>query len=781
MIAALLILFFGLAGIAAILAGRTYAARRWARDLEAFRLLLPSGLDPDAVARFLGMLAAITSASRWVLRPPSALAIEIRANARQGIQHFVLVPHFARTAVLQSIRAGLPGARLEPAPDYLAKSTRLSHARELTLTTTLRPLAVEHGEAVATAFLMALQPLQGTDELRAAVYFAGAGTPRLIRSPRRQAPDRPLSWLDSGADADTEALRARRAKDKDPQLLVCIRVGATSSSARTARALVRQVVATLRGMNAPGVSITQRAVPSNVVARRMVRRALPLTTWMLLGTTELAGLIGLPIGDSHIPGLHLGTSRLLPPSPTAPHRGVVLARSNYPGSEDRLIRLGSTSRASHVWLLGPTGVGKSTLIANMALQDATAGHGFVVVDPKSDLVTDVLARLPESRLSDVIVLDAAAAFADDGRPIVGLNVLGQARTEQERELAADQVVYILHSIWEDSWGPRTADVLRNAILTLTHTRAADNSVFTLSEIAPLLEQAAYRRFVTAQASIPESVRSFWTAYESYSDAQRLQIIGPSLNKLRALSTRTALRLTLGQSVGLDIGDVLNHGKILLVPLSKGIVGSETAALLGSLVVAQLVNAVFARTALPADQRRPAQVYLDEFQEVVRLATDIPDALAQARGLGVGFVLANQYVHQLPDAAKRAVLGTVRSAVVFALQDYDDAKLLERRFAPLAANELMRLPPYEIAAVLSDSSAVSSPVTGITLPLPDAEHDPAELLRSSAERYGMARSDIEAALRARLVPPARRAEPAEHDKQQSPSAPTFGRRKLGSGQ
>jgi hypothetical protein len=403
---------------------------------------------------------------------------------------------------------------------------------------------------------------------------------------------------------------------------------------------------------------------------------------------------------------------------------------------------------------------------------AQAGRGLIVVDPKSDLITELLARLPAARSSDVIVLDPAAAYAgQENSPVVGLNVLGQARTEHERELATDQIVYVLHSLWEDSWGPRTSDVLRNAILTLTHTRAADGSAFTLPDVGTLLEDHAFRRFVTAQAGVPDVVCGFWSTYERYSDAQRMQVIGPSINKLRALSTRTPLRLMLGQSAGVDLAQAINCNKIILVPLSKGVIGPESAQLLGSLIVAQIGAAIFSRAMLPAAQRPPVTVYLDEFHEVLRLGNDLPDALAQVRSLGASFVLANQYMHQLPDTAKRAVMGTVRSAVVFALQDYDDAKALERRFAPLTASELMRLPAFEIAAQLAEHNAPMRPVTGLTLPLPEPFRDATELARQSAERYGLPRAAIEEATRARITP-------KSHSQRTSPVGLTFGRRKVG---
>src|SRR6202012_473927 len=134
-------------------------------------------------------------------------------------------------------------------------------------------------------------------------------------------------------------------------------------------------------------------------------------------------------------------------------------------------------------------------------------------------------------------------------------ILQSAQDEHTRELVVDDVVHIFREIWKSSFGPRTADVLRNALLTLTATKAPDGSAFTLAEVAPLLENPTFRSYVTTQPAVPESVRSFWTAYEEMSHRERAQVIGPSLNKLRAFTTRTSLQLMLGQSKGVDIADV----------------------------------------------------------------------------------------------------------------------------------------------------------------------------------------------------------------------------------
>jgi hypothetical protein len=233
-----------------------------------------------------------------------------------------------------------------------------------------------------------------------------------------------------------------------------------------------------------------------------------------------------------------------------------------------------------------------------------------------------------------------------------------------------------------------------------------------------------------------------------SKGERTQVIGPSLNKLRALTTRSSLRLMLGQSNGIDIADVFTKRRILLVSLNKGVVGSETAQLLGSLLVARLWNAALKRAAIPKEARRPVCAYVDEWQDVVRLSDSMSEALSQARALGLIWVLANQYLGQL-SPAMQAAMGTVRSLMVFQLQD-EDAKALERRFAPtLTADDLMGLRAYEVAARLCVDNQTRSAVTGRTLPLGEPIRDAFALTQSSRERSGVLRADVEAALQARV--------------------------------
>ncbi|MEV4056807.1 type IV secretory system conjugative DNA transfer family protein [Amycolatopsis sp. NPDC049688] len=707
----------------AILAARWIHSTLWRDRLVTYRLRLPAGLRAGDVSKWLGVLAADTH--RW------PVSFELVAD-ETGISHYLLVPLSHAESTLSRLRSTLPGIRADEAPDYLDATPAIRGAAEFRLTTLDRPLAHDRAESSTTALLASLYPLSRGETVH--VQCILSGTRALSPSP----------------EAPSELARAVRAKNAAAMFSAVARVAVNADSRKQTNALLTRVSSAFRTLNSAGVSVQRRLLSSSAVAGRFTDRSLPLTVWpMRLNTDELAGLLGIPLGDVHLPGIELGRARQLPPPGDMPRHGLTLAISNFPGAADRPLVLQTEDRLRHLHLIGPTGVGKSTLIANLALQDVERGDGVMLVDPKSALVSDVLARVPQNRTEDVIVLDPSATDYP-----VGFNVLQVGRSEHERELVVDHVVHVFSELWRSSWGPRTSDVLRTCLLTLTHTTANDGSAFTLCEVPELLLNPAFRRFVTAQASVPDTVRSFWSAYESMSDGERTQVIGPSLNKLRSLTTRTPLRLMLGQSRGIDLADLYRQRRVILVPLSKGTVGTETAHLLGSLLMAALWQTTLARAARPAAHRRPAWAYLDEFQDVLRLGTDaeLADMLAQSRGLGLGLTLAHQYLDQLPRAVQSAVLGTVRSQLAFQL-DFDDARTLERRFAPaLAAADLMGLPAYEIALRPSVHSQTRPPTTGTTLPLPDSLRDPDALAMESRQRFGTPRTEVETALKMRLETP-----------------------------
>jgi len=745
---ALLVLTAGLCAAGLIILARVLEYRAWRRELIAFSLQLPANLNTDDATAWLSVVAAAlhTPNRALVWHPP--LVLEIVAT-KQGITHYLLVSWRERGMLLTSVAAALPGARLEVAPEYLNETNTCSLAAELTMTSHGRLLAIDRGKSASTALLASIQPLHGRERVVLSWLITGAGTPSPIRTRDTDGSSWLPWWLEADAPADADDVRALRLKQREPLLYLAGRIGVAAAHPDRAASLLGRVVASLRVLNAPGVQLVRRWWPSHLASARLARRLIPLARYpMTMNAAEAAAAIGLPIGESFVPGLALGASRTLPPPSSMDRHGVLVGDPTYPGVT-RPLMLGAQDRLRHSWLIGPTGTGKSTLIANMALQDITAGYGVTVIDPKADLIDSILARLPEEHRKRVVVLDAAAI----NQSVVGFSLLAAGADEQSRELAVDNTAHILRSLYADSWGPRSDQYLRAGLMALVHARAPDGSAFTLVDLPVLLEQARFRRYVLAQPTVPERVRQAWTAFESASDAEKSTIVAPLLHKLGALTLRSALRLSLGQSIGVRFDDLFKERRSLLVSLRKDAIGQDSAQLLGALLVASLWQATLRRAAVSVERRRPYFVYLDEFQDVVRLPLDLADMLAQSRSLGVGLHLAHQYLDQLPKSVQTAVLGTTRTQVAFQL-NHADGRTLAPLFAPLTPADLTGLPAYEIALRPCVNGTTASVVTGKTRPLPELVADPATVAEASRARYGMARAEVEAAMQTRTTPPER---------------------------
>ncbi|TDB83641.1 type IV secretory system conjugative DNA transfer family protein [Actinomadura sp. KC216] len=724
------LLAFFLVGFLGVAAFRAWEARRWRADLMALRLRLPTRIDLDDVSRMLAILAGSTR--------HSPVTFEVVGTTR-GIRHYVLVPSVLAARVVTTLTATIPGIRIEEDPEYLGSRPAIRLARELRCTRAWRPLAADRGPSAIAGYLSVLYPLQSAEVVRIQWVFR---TTRLTRIVERDLP--------------APVVRGITEKQSAPLLEACGRVAVSAPYKRRAGLVMSGVLAGLAVLNNPGVSLVRRVLPSAVVAGRVYPRAFPLVgPWpCLVNSVEAAALVGIPPQGVTIPGLSTGSAAQLPAPPDMARTGLIVAESNYPGQQGRPLTLATEDRLRHVTVQGPTGAGKSELLANMALQDIHAGYGVVVLDPKSDLVTDILARIPEKRLSDVILMDPSAV----NRP-AGFNLLQTAHDELSRELVVDRTVHIFAQLWRSSWGPRTADVLRNSLLSLVSSRGADGQPLTLVELPEILLNADFRRMVLKKANVPPAVSQFWSVYDRMSEAEQLQVTGPTLNKLRALTVRAPLRLMLGQSKGIDLGSVFRDGKILLVPLSKGVVGPEAAQLLGSLVVASLWQECLNRTTVPKHARKPVFGYLDEFPDILRLAAarELPDILAQARGLGWGLTLAYQYLDQLPPEVASGVLGTVRTQIVFQLE-YSDAHTMARRFAPLERADLANLNTFELAMRPCIGGSTRAPVTGSTSLMPGALHDPEMVRLYSLTRHGTERLAVDQA-RARRIETASQINPS----------------------
>jgi hypothetical protein len=529
--------------------------------------------------------------------------------------------------------------------------------------------------------------------------------------------------------AETRDRRRVAVKESEHRFGCEVRLAASSDDPARARSLIESAAAALRVLEVPGLRIRL----NRGSAKAFTAASSPFLWPNHLSVSDLVPLSAWPVGELPLPGVASAHPKLLPPSHHLPRTGRVLGDAVVSGSP-RPVALSTDDALRHLHVIGPTGVGKSTLLANLALQDMAAENGVVVIDPKGDLVEDLLARIPVDRRDDVVVLDAHDACPVGINPLVG---------NTSPDLAADVTLGVLHSLYADSWGPRTHDILHACLLTLA--RRGDAS---LVMVPLLLTNIGFRRSITGRLvrADPIGLGSFWAWYEGISDGERQAAIAPLMNKLRPVLLRPGIRAVLGQRFPkFDISDVFTKRQVLLVSLAKGQIGPEAAQLLGSLVVALLWQSALARMGTAATRRRPVSVIVDEVQDYLQLPGDLGDALAQARGLGVGFTLAHQHLGQLPKGLREAILANARSRVAFQLSTADAKVIAATTRRALVPEDFEALPAFgAYASVLVDGASAPWVSLG-TRPLPPVSADPVTIRGLSAARYGRALDEVEADL------------------------------------
>ncbi len=681
----------------------------------------PAALAPDAALAFLRQLATDYAVQQ--------ICFEVEATPG-GLSYRVGVRPQALERVEQLLDALVPGSAITVS-ESRSPST---HAWKVALSTANRPLQTTQPETVARALLAAITSA-GKGEAVVVQWLLGRAHP-----PRPVAPQLPASSLDpwwrplvGGTEGklDSERRRALEVKRADHAFASISRIAVRTRSREGARSLAVSVLAGLRVAETPGLSV--RLVREQPV--RFDEAWLPWRWPYVLNVSELLGLLGWPLGDQPMPGIERSGSRWLRPDPRVRPARRVLGVATAPG-ESREVGLSIDDARQHLHVIGPTGTGKSTLLANLILQDIKAGRGVVVIEPKGDLIQDVLARIPAERVDDVVVLDPTEAE----RP-VGLNPL-QSRGRRP-ELVADQVLAVFHGLYEQNWGPRMQDILHASLLTL-----AERGDSSLCALPALLTSDEVRRRFRSGIDDPIALEPFWAWFESISDAERQQAVAPVLNKLRPFLLRKSVRAIVGQVDPLfRIDEVFTKRKIVLCSLAKGLIGPEASALLGSLLVAELWQAVLGRASVPPAKRHPVVVYADEFQDYVHLPTDMADALAQARGLGVGLTLAHQHLAQLPATLRSAVLANARSRVCFQLSGEDAQAVARLSGGALEANDLQRLPRFNAYAQVMVGGELTQYASIRTVPLDPPTNDPQLMRRQSASRYGRPVAEVDDAIRA----------------------------------
>jgi len=385
--------------------------------------------------------------------------------------------------------------------------------------------------------------------------------------------------------------------------------------------------------------------------------------------------------------------------PTEPgHDLTFFARTNFHGDR-RIFGIRRADRRTHMYLIGKTGTGKSTLLGVMIRQDMEKGHGLVLLDPHGDLIEQVLPWVPAQRRGDLIYFNVADASSP-----LGFNLLERIPLAA-RPLAASGILEVFKKIWAEFWGPRMEHILRNALLALLEQPEA-----TLADVLPLLDDREFRKRVADRVAQPH-VRRFWLReYENYPARFRIEAIAPIQNKVGIfLSSPILSRIITQPKSSFDLRNVMDERKILLVNLAKGKIGEDTAALLGALLVTRVSLSALSRAEMAEEERHDFYVYLDEFQSFTTLS--LASMLPELRKYRVNLILAHQHLSQLDLQVRDAILGNVGTMIAFRLGPFD-AQLLEPEFTPeFSALDLMNLPIYNIYVKLMVDGVVTRPFSG----------------------------------------------------------------------
>lgn len=710
-----------------------------------YALTFPSEFTIEQTLDFFDSVSTALSLGN-VLKTPEHLVLELWSD-KYGIKHRLGIP-WQHTELLSQLRTHITGIHIEE--DSRESIPAWTHAVEVGVSDNTRPFKLNRVEAQVKRLLGAAIADRKPEDITLIQLVVAPGKNIKGPSQSREVNTSGFAWdlLWNGTKADRDEVTERRENATQNQFRAVLRVAAYSETDAHAKKLVDNIRRAYKVPETASVHFTERwYISTKKRIERINRGTGPGMPYDFINATEVAAFSTWPIGSPIIPGLRKGRTRYLPPNEVIEKNGRRLGLASASGYEKRPIAVTAEGSTRHTYVIGPSGLGKSTLLRNSLQQDIEQGHGVIVFDGKGDLLAGGLDSVPRERVGDVVYLN----FADYEYP-VGFNILQEG---DPRSVVDDLMSLFLHNAGGDIY-------LREVLYHGLHTMRAIPGL-TVVDLLPFLlpmspKEEAWRDHVIAQLPKNGQLYAYWKAFYNLKPTERMQKIRPVQNRLWQITNRADLRNMLGQSQStISIRDILADNRILFVSIPQNL-GSETVSLLGAIMFDAIWQQVQA-----LNMQTPTHLYIDEVQRFLDLPIDLNDMLSTARSKNFGITMAHQYIQQLPPELFAAVTNA-STKVAFKLEGPDAQKMTNLFGKAVTPEDFINLDKYEVLARVATPGGSSEPLTIKTFPEFEGHGLTEEVIRYSRTNYARKAEQVDAEIEARRVAPdkPRRAKPSFGD-------------------
>lgn len=693
------------------------------------------------------------------------ISFEIAALNKQ-IGFYIWVPEYLKSFVEEQVYAQYPSVQISEIDDYMYSgqfATQIGtditlHASDVLPIMTFPNFEVDPLAAITASLAkleederaiiqVLIRPVPSSWYAKSQKYIqsmqtSGMGLSKLLLSGNDASKSTQLSAM--------QQARIKGAEEKSQKLLYETKIRVIyqgNISEQEAKMRLQAIVATFKQFNSTNLNGFSNSVMRSIVNNHKTydERIFP-NRGLMLNIEEIASLYHLPHTNVETPFILWASARTAEPPANLPiieshgyNPAVVspIAVTNFRG-HNTSFGMPRSDRGRHLYIIGQTGVGKSGLLELLTISDIHSQYGFAVIDPHGDYALSTLKRIPAHRVQDVIYFNPA----DTDYPIA-FNPM-EVYDPKLKTHTCSELIGVLKRMF-DSWGPRLEYILRYSILALL-----DYPDTTMLDITRMLTDKKFRNEVIEYVEDPV-VRNFWTVeFASWNEKFATEAVAPILNKVGAFTANPTVRNIIGQpKSSFNIRKIMDERKILIVNLSRGLIGEDNASLLGALLVTKIQMGAMSRADIDQKDRTPFYLYVDEFQN---FATDsFATILSEARKYGLCLTVANQYIAQMSLSVRDAVFGNVGSIVAFRM-GADDARVMQRYFEPkFEEHDLVHMHNRNFVVSMTIGGEKAQAFSGTTLVLPDATEDFTSLIiEQSRQLYAIHVKEIESFVKKRYI-------------------------------